>query len=145
MSSKKKSATPVAEKPRIFLPDITDQIMEQHAHGSFMLPWPGIQCNFECTVDETMNIADVREMADRLMAFLESDEKLMEFDAPLLPGKNYLTRWGAQHVWAIMPGWGKVRPKPKSDAVDFADAGTGVLLDRSTGLPVVIRKPNHHN
>lgn len=134
-------------KPRLYVESILDEIRSQGAHGSYMLPWPGIQCNFEVDpehVDTELNVADVQPMAEKLLTFLESGEQLMAFNAPYMPGVNYLTRWGAQHVWAVMPGWGKVRPRPRSEEVELLHALSGRPIDPGTGLPIVVKKSSRN-
>lgn len=105
----------------------------KHAHGQFLFDMAGLFMNFACDVDE-VNVGIVGPWADRLQEFLNSTEAAMEFDSPHLPGRCYLTRYGASKIVGVFPAWSdKVRAKATLP-------GTQLLTPTGAELPLVRKR-----
>lgn len=118
-------------QPKVIWVSPADEIKDKHPHGQLLFDKPGLFCNFACEVVE--HVGQVDDMALGLQTFLEGGQRFLEFESPHTPGKCYLTRYGAEHVIAVMPAWSdKVRPKlePNGDGVELRDSVTGVPLVR---------------
>lgn len=95
-----------AGKKKLYTVD-PDEIQDHYFHGQFLLDRPGQFINFACE-----DLAELEQWARRLADFLSSDEPYLEHESPHLPGRNFITRYGASRIVAVDSAWSrKVRPK----------------------------------
>lgn len=117
--------------PQIFITP-SGELEGKHAHGQFLFDRPGLFMNFACDVDE-VNVGVIEPWARKLDDFLRGDEPYLEFDSPHLPGRCYLSRYGAAHIVGVFPAWSdKVRATPT--------LGTKLLTPDGATIPVVRRR-----
>ena len=115
----------------------------QAAHGQFLFDRPGLFMNFACEVDE-LNVGILEPWAKKLDEFLRGDEAYLEFDSPHLPGRCYLSRYGASHVVGVFPAWSsKVRAQTKEKDIQLLTPN-GAPIPNAGEIPI-IRKRNDQN
>jgi hypothetical protein len=121
------------ELPKIYTV-LPDEIRNMHAHGQWCLDLPGALINFSCAVED--HIPDTATWAEKLEQFRASDDVLMEFESPHMPGRAFLHRSALDHIVLTQPAWSqKIMARPSGN-------GKVQLMDSETGLPVLRRKLN---
>lgn len=119
---------------KIHLP-LPDEIQGLHAHGQWVLAagigqpgQTGGVLNFSTDVFED-GYPDVETWAHKLEEFRASDELLMEFESPHVPGVCFLHRKALDLIVMTQPAWSrKVLPRQKAGGAELVDAGTGLPL-----------------
>jgi hypothetical protein len=123
------------ELPKLYTV-LPDEIRNMHPHGQWSLDRPGSVINFACDIIGD-HFPDVEPWARRLEQFRRSEETLMEFESPHLPGKCFLTHAAADHIVMTQPAWSaKVMYRPRANGgADIVDAATNMRVPILRKLP----------